>query len=341
MGAEWFCQMAGRELGPLSSQQIKMMAASGRLQPADSIRQGANGPWLPAARVKGLFPAAGNSPARKNGQQAPAAKKPASANPSANGTKRAGGGQAAAPRSARAIVVPARQPRQTQQPAAAPSPAADFFDELACGIPEPKKGFNVGRLAIDSTPVKVAGRKSSRVGGMNKAERTQMMRIMGGVIGGALVLSVIMVAIYLLRGSGPASARPRHRKMSRPPTPPRQRRKTSRRQPLRRSLPRRRERALLPPRGRRRRPPTNPPSKPPRTKVLPLWRYLATPRHRRPGRSRDLGPTPITVPGRPAQRPSPQPPIRIGRLAATTLSHTYPCREPTSSGETRGGWLPP
>ncbi len=206
MGAEWFCQMAGRELGPLSSQQIKMMAASGRLQPADSIRQGANGPWLPAARVKGLFPAAGNSPARKNGQQAPAAKKPASANPSANGTKRAGGGQAAAPRSARAIVVPARQPRQTQQPAAAPSPAADFFDELACGIPEPKKGFNVGRLAIDSTPVKVAGRKSSRVGGMNKAERTQMMRIMGGVIGGALVLSVIMVAIYLLRGSGPASA---------------------------------------------------------------------------------------------------------------------------------------
>jgi len=55
MASEWFCEISGRQLGPLSSQQLRAMAEQGRLMPEHRVRQGAEGPWVPAARVKGLF----------------------------------------------------------------------------------------------------------------------------------------------------------------------------------------------------------------------------------------------------------------------------------------------
>ena len=206
MAAQWFCQMAGaREVGPLSSQQVKMMVASGRLLPGDSIRQGPSGPWIPAARVKGLFPsgqspsrpsAGGNSPAAKNGHSLPMAQKTTPAKPATNPAKKPIGGQPG--------TVPRRQAdRRSRQEGPAVRPAQqladdDFPEELAGGIPKPKKGFNFDRLAIDTTPVKVTRRKISRVGGMNKDERTKVMRIMAAAIGGALLLSAIMMAIHFL-----------------------------------------------------------------------------------------------------------------------------------------------
>jgi len=57
MAAEWFCDISGKQIGPLSAQQLKAMAEEGRLAPEHKVRQGANGPWVPAARVKGLFSA--------------------------------------------------------------------------------------------------------------------------------------------------------------------------------------------------------------------------------------------------------------------------------------------
>ncbi len=206
MAAQWFCQMAGSEVGPLSSQQVKMMVASGRLLPGDSIRQGPSGPWIPAARVKGLFPAVqtpakpsagGNSPAAKNGRSLPVAQKTTPAKPATNPGKKPAGGQPGTVRAAKPIVVPARQAQKAAP--AQESGNGDFPEELAGGIPKPKKGFNFDRLAIDTTPVKVTGRKTSRVGGMNKNERTKVMRIMAGGIGGALLLSAIMMADLLHR----------------------------------------------------------------------------------------------------------------------------------------------
>jgi hypothetical protein len=55
---EWYCQIAGREIGPLASQQLRTMAAKAQILPADRVRRGANGPWIPAQNVKGLFPQA-------------------------------------------------------------------------------------------------------------------------------------------------------------------------------------------------------------------------------------------------------------------------------------------
>jgi hypothetical protein len=58
MPVVWFCKTSGGQLGPLSLQQLRAMAADGRLWPEDHVRQGAEGPWVPAARMQALFPAA-------------------------------------------------------------------------------------------------------------------------------------------------------------------------------------------------------------------------------------------------------------------------------------------
>jgi hypothetical protein len=55
MAGEWFCKIADRERGPLSSAQLKSLAAQGELHPQDLVRQGTDGAWVPADRVKGLF----------------------------------------------------------------------------------------------------------------------------------------------------------------------------------------------------------------------------------------------------------------------------------------------
>ena len=56
MADDWYCRLKGKESGPWSSAQLKALAAQERLKPEDSIRLGANGAWLPAGRIKGLFP---------------------------------------------------------------------------------------------------------------------------------------------------------------------------------------------------------------------------------------------------------------------------------------------
>ena len=57
VASEWFCKISDEQIGPLSSRQLKAMASAGRLTAEDRVRQGAEGSWVPAGRVKGLFPA--------------------------------------------------------------------------------------------------------------------------------------------------------------------------------------------------------------------------------------------------------------------------------------------
>jgi hypothetical protein len=53
---EWFCEIAGREIGPLSAQQLRAMAGKGQILPSDCVRRGAQGAWVLARQVKGLLP---------------------------------------------------------------------------------------------------------------------------------------------------------------------------------------------------------------------------------------------------------------------------------------------
>ncbi|NQT12945.1 MAG: DUF4339 domain-containing protein [Planctomycetes bacterium] len=55
--SRWYCRVGAQTLGPLSSQQLRAAARSGRLSPADLVRSVSRKTWVPAARVRGLeFP---------------------------------------------------------------------------------------------------------------------------------------------------------------------------------------------------------------------------------------------------------------------------------------------
>ena len=73
----WYCKTSEAELGPMAPSALRKLAAKGALQPENLVRKGADGKWVKAGLVKGLFPdvttrsaksgASGNPPsARKN-----------------------------------------------------------------------------------------------------------------------------------------------------------------------------------------------------------------------------------------------------------------------------------
>lgn len=57
MASQWYYGKDGKRLGPLSSNQLKDLAASGTIRPTDLVwKQGMSG-WVEAHKVQGLFPA--------------------------------------------------------------------------------------------------------------------------------------------------------------------------------------------------------------------------------------------------------------------------------------------
>lgn len=67
--ANWYYKLGDQAIGPMDAKQLKQLAASKRLQPDDLVRMGEDSEWVPATRVKGLFPA----PAAPSPAVAPAA----------------------------------------------------------------------------------------------------------------------------------------------------------------------------------------------------------------------------------------------------------------------------
>jgi hypothetical protein len=56
MAATWYVTRDGKKLlGPYSSEQLKQLAASGKLKPTDMLRKGNAATWMPASRINGLF----------------------------------------------------------------------------------------------------------------------------------------------------------------------------------------------------------------------------------------------------------------------------------------------
>lgn len=55
MTAEWYYARNGQMAGPLTADQLKQDAIAGKVTTGDHVRRGANGTWVSAARVKGLF----------------------------------------------------------------------------------------------------------------------------------------------------------------------------------------------------------------------------------------------------------------------------------------------
>ena len=61
MANEWYCLLMGTELGPFTSKQLLEMARHHQITPDDSVKKGADGNWVGAHRVKGLFEDSGAS----------------------------------------------------------------------------------------------------------------------------------------------------------------------------------------------------------------------------------------------------------------------------------------
>ena len=55
MATQWYCRLMGSELGPFTSKQLLEMARSHQLMPDDAVKKEADGMWVAAHRVKGLF----------------------------------------------------------------------------------------------------------------------------------------------------------------------------------------------------------------------------------------------------------------------------------------------
>ncbi len=56
MPTEWFFSKGGQQLGPVSSEQLKQLAASDQLQPSDLVWKDGMSQWIEARKVKGVFP---------------------------------------------------------------------------------------------------------------------------------------------------------------------------------------------------------------------------------------------------------------------------------------------
>ena len=59
--AKWHYTKQGEELGPVSSSQLKGLAASGELLPTDLVWKEGLSDWMPARKLRGLFPDAPSS----------------------------------------------------------------------------------------------------------------------------------------------------------------------------------------------------------------------------------------------------------------------------------------
>lgn len=55
MDVEWFCQLMGEEVGPLTTAQLIEMAKKHQIDPVDMVRKGRKRQWVPASKIKGLF----------------------------------------------------------------------------------------------------------------------------------------------------------------------------------------------------------------------------------------------------------------------------------------------
>jgi len=200
MVAEWYLKVAGKELGPLTPKQLKIMAAKGQLAPDDPVRQGSEGSWVPAGRVKGLLPGAGSAAGESNSSGMPVAKpleeppvkikkrSAAKSKPSSTPVAKPLEEPVAAPATRPPVAVPA--PPQAAPPAAVPPTVAP-----------PAVATPTNQFAIDTEPHSPGAIASGRGGAgalkPRKKRQTQTVVVVGlvvllvglGVAAAAMILS--------------------------------------------------------------------------------------------------------------------------------------------------------
>ena len=196
MADEWYCEIAGREIGPLSSEQLRVMAAKGQILPSDCVRQGAQGAWILARQVKGLLPPAADMPRVAAAKPAPLPKvappqRSISSKPDiANGSR--------AKLASVPVSLPVAQPlpRASAMPSSASPPmAADVFDPVALGIVE------------DPAAVKTVVQAARPFVRSRERQRLERQKVMVGVLAAAVVILAISALVLCVGGRSSQPAR--------------------------------------------------------------------------------------------------------------------------------------
>jgi hypothetical protein len=71
MPSEWYCSRDDQKIGPVSTEQLRQAATSGKLLPTDLVWKEGMPEWAQAKRLKGLFPES-MPPTLPQGQPVPA-----------------------------------------------------------------------------------------------------------------------------------------------------------------------------------------------------------------------------------------------------------------------------
>ncbi len=177
MSADWFCKIGEKKVGPLSAQQLKTIVAKGQLKPEHLVRRGSEGPWVPAGRIKGLFPEApaGNAQSKdKKPPQSAAAPLPKAA------------AKPPPPPTAKAVNLPIA----AEAPPA--PPVADIPQELTLGGQHKHHvEMNVANLNFEMTTVPASRRKvKAGLQGLKKDEQKKLTILLLCFIGGGTTLGL-------------------------------------------------------------------------------------------------------------------------------------------------------
>ena len=201
MSTDWFCKIGDKKVGPLNGQQLKTIVAKGQLKPDHLVRRGSEGPWVPAGRIKGLFPEGTAVDSQSQGERIPATAKPL---PKA-ATK--SGGQP--------IAQAASLPTAAQAPAPPPS---DVPQELMLGEGgHHHVAMNVYGLNIDALPVTVSRRKiKAGMQGLKKEERKKLTMMLWCFGGGGIVVGLVVI-ISAVFSSNQFAAGPKTEEAKEPP----------------------------------------------------------------------------------------------------------------------------
>lgn len=183
MAADWYCRIAGAELGPLSSQQLRALADDGRLRADDEVCQGREGKWVQASRVKGLLKGSGGEVLVA--QPLTEEKEPAAQKPAAVAKQRAGDGPL---RKAQAAPRPPKAPKAAvpvAKAAAAASPAPVAASPFVFREPDAERGKASGGKSAALSPAEVAKRRQK-----------QRTRLLFGSLGALVAIAAVGVVLW-------------------------------------------------------------------------------------------------------------------------------------------------
>ena len=205
MADEWYCEIAGREIGPLSSEQLRAMAAKGQILSNDCVRQGSQGAWILARQVKGLLPPAVDMPraACEKPETLPKAPPPQR---SVSQRRELANGDRAKPASVSGSLPVAQPlPKASAMPSSAllpmppvappPPVVTDVFDPVALGIVE------------DPAAVKTEVQANKPFVRSRDRQRLERQKVIVGVLAAAVVILAISAVVLSVGGGSSQPAR--------------------------------------------------------------------------------------------------------------------------------------